>query len=399
MPIPSDRLLAEAREILPSAVKLRRQLHMQPELGLDLPQTTATVVETLRDLELDIARSKTTSGFVATVRGDRPGPAILLRADMDALPMPEDTGLEFASREKGRMHACGHDAHTAMLAGAARLLHQHRADLRGSVHLLFQPGEEGFFGARHMADEGMFDGEGGPTAAFAIHIDPRLPIGKIATRAGAVMAAADFWEVDIKGRGGHASMPHDTIDPIPIACEIVHALQGFVTRRFDVFDPVVITTTKIKAGTTNNVIPESASMVGTLRSISERARARAHTGIRRIAEQVASAHEADAAVRLISGYPVTINDSGFVHFTREVVDELLGPAGYVEMPSPVMGAEDFSYILQRLPGAMVFLGVRPEGTEQPAPCHSNRMILNEAGMVSGIALHAAIALRYLEMTA
>jgi amidohydrolase len=399
MSLNADRLLAEAQELLPRAVELRRRLHLHPEIGLDLPKTTAAVLESLDGLGLEIARSKTTSGFVATLRGDRPGPGILLRADMDALPMPEDSGLEFASREPGRMHACGHDAHTAMLVGAAHLLHRHRAQLNGAVHLLFQPGEEGYFGALLMAEEGLFSGEGGPAAAFAIHIDPRLPCGKVAGRVGPMMAAADVWTIDLKGRGGHASMPHDTIDPIPVACEIVQALQTLVTRRFDVFDPVVLSCTKIEAGTTNNVIPESASLLGTLRSTSERARERAHEGIKRVATQVAAAHEVEAVVQVVSGYPVTVNDGGFVHFTRQVTEEVLGANAFVEMEAPLMGAEDFSYILQRLPGALVFLGMRPPGMKSVAPCHSNRMILSEDGMSAGIALHAAMAARYLERTA
>ena len=391
-------LLEEARGLLPAAVSLRRRIHQNPELGLDLPLTTAAVLGELDGLGLAVARSTATSGLVATLRGACPGPALLLRADMDALPMPENTGVEFSSREAGRMHACGHDSHTAMLVQAAHLLHRHREDLCGTVHLLFQPGEEGFFGARIMAEEGLWDGEASPTAAFAIHIDPRLAVGCVATRPGPLMAAADVWMVDVKGKGGHASMPHHTIDPVPIACEIVQALQTFVTRRFDAFDPVVISATRIEAGTTNNVIAESAHIEGTLRSTSERARERAHVGIRRLATQIAAAHEAEAEVQIFQGYPVTVNDGGFVGFTRAVTTELLGPAAFHEMPAPIMSAEDFSYILQRMPGALVFLGVRPEGKGPAAPCHSNRMILNEEGMVAGIALHAAIALRYLEST-
>jgi amidohydrolase len=333
---------------------------------------------------------------VADLEGGLPGPTVLLRGDMDALPMPEDTGLEFASREPGRMHACGHDSHTAMLVHAAHLLHRHRADLRGTVHMMFQPGEEGFFGARIMAEEGLLERDEEPTAAFAIHIDPRLPVGRVATRPGPIMAAADVWTVDVHGKGGHASMPHDTIDPVPIVCEIVQALQSLVTRRFDAFDPIVVSATKIAAGTTNNVIPARAHIQGTLRSTSERARERAHEGIRRVATNVAAAHEAEAEVQIFPGYPVTVNDAGFVGFTREVTGELLGERAFREMPAPIMGAEDFSYVLQRMPGALVFLGVRPEGSEAPAPCHSNHMLLNEEGMVAGIALHAAVALRYLE---
>ncbi len=390
-----EDLLAEAATLLPEVVELRRRLHAQPEIGLDLPQTTAAVIAALEGLDLEIAPSKFTSGFVATLHGGEPGPAILLRADMDALPMPEDTGLEFASRHEGRMHACGHDAHTSMLVGAARLLHRRRQRLRGSVRLLFQPGEEGWFGARLMLEEKLVDPQT-TSAAFAIHIDPRLDPGVVASKAGPLMASADVWSVQINGRGGHASMPHDAIDPISIACELVQALSTFVTRRVDVFDPVVLNVTKIEAGTTNNVIPESAHVLGTLRSFSERSRQLAQEGIERIATHVAAAHQATAEVAIAPGYPVTANDAAFVGFVRQVVGGVLGPERFLEMPAPVMGAEDFSYLLQCIPGAMVFLGVRPEGVGKPAPCHSNRMMLDENAMAAGMALHAAVALRYLD---
>jgi hippurate hydrolase len=208
------------------------------------------------------------------------------------------------------------------------------------------------------------------------------------------MAAGDFFQIQLKGKGGHASVPHQAVDPIPVACEIVQALQTLVTRRFDVFDPLVLTVTQINAGTTVNVIPESARLVGTLRSTSERARERGQEGIRRVAAQVAAAHEVEADVVVVNGYPVTVNDAEFSAFARTAVADLLGADAYVDMPSPMMYAEDFSFVLQKLPGAMVQLGVRPaEGA--PAPVHSNRMMLNEEGMQAGIALHAAIALRYL----
>jgi len=395
--VPFDRetLLREARELLPGAVALRRRIHQSPELGLQLPETTAAVLESLADLDLEVRRGAGSSGFVATLRGARPGPSILLRADMDALPMPEDTGLEFASRHPDRMHACGHDAHTAMLAGAARLLARRRESLAGEVKLFFQAGEEGHFGARVALEEGVLDSDRAPDAAFAIHVDPRLPVGRVASRPGPLLAAADVLFVQVRGRGGHASMPHDAVDPIPVACEMVQAFQTFVTRRIPAFDPVVLTVTKIDTGTTNNVIPEIANMMGTLRSTSEDSRERAHKGIARVAEGVAGAHDCEAKVTWVSGYPVTVNDRGFTDFTREVTSELLGERSFVEMTAPVMGAEDFSYLLQRWPGAMVFLGVRPDDPSLVAPCHSNRMCLNEDGMLAGIALHAAVALRYL----
>jgi hippurate hydrolase len=394
MTLANEKLLAEAREELPRAVALRRRIHANPELGLDLPTTTAAVLESLEGIELEITRSRRTSGLFARLRGVRPGPTVMLRADMDALPMPEDTGLAFASQNAGSMHACGHDAHTAMLAGALRLLDRHRDALAGDVLFMFQPGEEGFAGAKLMLGEGVID-PGSIARAFAIHIDPRIPVGRVASKPGALLASADALAIQLTGRGGHASMPHDTVDPVPVACEIVTAIQAFVTRRIDAFDPVVITVTKIAAGTTGNVIPESVEMLGTIRATSARARERAHEGLRRLVEGIAAAHEVKANVAILEGYPVTVNDADATQFARETATELLGENAYIQMPQPAMGAEDFSFVLERIPGAMLILGVRPDDIAQPAPCHSNRMTLNEEGMVADIALHAGLALRSL----
>ncbi len=359
-----------------------------------LPETRAAVEAALAPLDLKLTRCETTSGLIADLEGHRPGPTLLLRADMDALPMPEDTGLPFASKREGRMHACGHDAHTAMLVGAAKLLSRKRDAFSGTIRFVFQAGEEGHFGAKYMLDEGVLD-EPAPSAAFAIHIDPRLPVGRVAGRPGPFLASADVFTLVVRGRGGHASMPHDTRDPIPVACEIVQALQAFVTRRIPAHDPVVLTVTKIAAGTTNNVIPESAELLGTIRATSERARADAIAGLKRVARGIASAHELEAEIDIDPGYPVTVNDADFAGFAHGVARELLGAEHVFELPAPIMGAEDFSYMLERWPGAMVFLGVAPDDGRAPAPCHSNRMRLNEDGMAQGIALHAAVALRYL----
>jgi hippurate hydrolase len=399
MAVSSDRLLAEARELLPDAIALRRRIHECPELGLHLPETTAAVLESLAGLDLEITRSDATTGIVAVLRGDEPGPAILLRADMDALPMSEDTGLEFSSRFPDRMHACGHDAHTAMLAAAARLLDEHRSEIRGSVALLFQPGEEGHFGAKCMIEEGILERIPNLEVTFAIHVDPRLPSGRISSRPGPILAAADVFSIELEGRGGHASMPHHALDPIPVACEIVLALQTLVTRRIDPFDPAVITVTMLDAGTAMNVIPESARVLGTLRSASDVSRERAQQGIDRIASRVAAAHGLKATVHVIPGYPPTINDAGFFRFARNVAVDLVGEEAFVDMKAPTMASEDFSYFLQRVPGAMMLLGVCEEDTSSPEPVHSNKMLLGEDAMATGIALHTAIAIRYLEEAA
>jgi hippurate hydrolase len=395
MAICGREILVEARELLPDVVALRRRIHANPELGLDLPETRAAVLEALAEIELEIELSEKTSGLVATLRGARAGPGILLRADMDALPMPEDTGLDFASKIPGRMHACGHDAHTAMLVGAARLLDRHRGELAGSVSLLFQAGEEGYFGAKHMLDEGLLLRHPELRAAFALHVSPEHAAGQLTSRSGPVMAAADVFSVELTGRGGHGSMPHNAIDPIPVACEIVLALQTMITRRVDAFDPAVLTVGTLKAGTAPNIIPATAQITGTLRSVSEHSRRLAQKGIRRVAESLAAAHEVEAAAHVVDGYPPTLNDEEFTQFARRVAIELLGGENYLEMPAPIMGAEDFSYLLQQLPGAMMFLGVRDDSTDPPAPCHSNKMRIDEGAMATGIAMHAAVATRYL----
>jgi len=312
--------------------------------------------------------------------------------------MPEETGLDFASEFPGRMHACGHDSHTAMLVQAVHLLHRHRDELAGTVKFMFQPGEEGHGGARLMIRDGLLDADPKPDAAFALHIWPNAKAGSITGKPGPILASADTWTITIKGRGGHASMPHNAVDPIPVAFEIGMALQTMVTRRIDIFDPVVLTCAKVTAGTTNNVIPETAEMVGTLRATSEAAREQAHQGIHRVAANVAAAHLCEANVIIRRGYPVTVNDDGFVDFARGVASELLGAENYVDRPSPIMGAEDFSYVLQRIPGCMMFLGVMPDGHDghdHVAPCHSNRMMLKEDSMAVGIAMHASVAHRFL----
>jgi hippurate hydrolase len=387
----SERLEA-ARKLQPEVTALRRAIHQEPELGLENPATRAKLLALLDGLPLELALHHKSSGVVATLRGARPGRRILLRADTDALPMPEDNDLAFRSQRPGAMHACGHDSHAAMLAGAARLLSARRDALAGEIVFMFQPGEEGFAGAQVMLDEGMPAADG----AFAIHITPLLPSGTIGTRAGALLASADFFDVTVKGKGGHASMPHDCRDPIPAACEITTALQTFVTREIPVADPAVITVTRIAGGTTGNVIPETVELQGTIRALSERSRTRAQEGLERIARGIAQAHGVEARVALLRGYPVTVNDAGFESFSRGVARELLGPRGVIEFDAPIMGAEDFSYVLQRTPGAMVFLGLRPPGASDPAPCHSNRMLIDEEGMAYGVALHAAVALRFLE---
>jgi amidohydrolase len=384
-------LLDDARGVLDETIELRRRIHRHPEIGLTLPRTQQVVLEALAPLGLDVRTGSRTTSVVATLEGARPGRTMLLRADMDALPLQEDTGLPFASEVAGAMHACGHDSHVAMLVGAARLLAARRATLPGRVVFMFQPGEEGYHGARVMIEEGLLEGDRRPDAAFGLHVGARHPAGVVATRSGPLLASGDTFQITVRGDGGHASAPHDCVDPIPIACEIVQAFQTLVTRRVNAFDPAVLTVARIEAGTTRNIIPETASLLGTIRTVSEKTRANVLEGITRVAEGIATAHRATAEVKLIAGYPVTVNDEAFAARVMRVATELLGPERVHAMATPIMGSEDFSYVLQRVTGAFAFLGTRP--AEGPAPPnHSNRMLVNESALPVGIAMHVAVAL-------
>jgi len=399
-----ENLREGARDLLSDMVSFRRTLHQWPELGNDLPITRDTVLEALDGLPLEVTLHESTSGIAALLDGGKPGPTVLLRADMDALPLTEATDLDFSSRNDGTMHACGHDTHTSMLVGAARLLSTQRADIPGRVLFMFQPGEEGSHGARFMLEEGLLDlparsdGSESPVkGASALDITSSLATGCLSCRGGSIMAAADTMFITVKGRGGHASEPYRALDPIPIACEIVQALQTMVTRRIDVFDPAVVTVGKITAGTVNNIIPETAEIEGTIRAVSERTRRAVHDGIRRVAEGIAAAHDAEVTVTLVDGYPVTINDKSQADAVLGLADALVGADKTLRLANPIMGAEDFSYVLQKVAGAMVFLG----GTHvdrrlsTAAPNHSNHVVFDEEAMVTGTAMYAAMALDHL----
>jgi hippurate hydrolase len=393
-------LLAEAQSLAGRITGLRRAIHSEPELGLFTPKTRDKVRQALAHLPIEWREGASTTGLVAVIRGANPqGRSVLLRGDMDALPMPEDTGLDFASEVDGAMHACGHDAHVSMLAGAAKLLAGRRDDIAGRVGFMFQPGEEGHHGAKHMLDEGLLDqaakGAQSVSAAFALHITTTFPSGLVFTKGGPLLASADNVRITVMGQGGHASMPHHAVDPIPVACEIVTALQTMVTRRIDAFDPAVITIARILAGTTSNVIPESAEIYGTVRTVSAKTRKEVADHIQRLADGICAAHGCEALVELEVGYPVTVNDDDMARFLHDSAADLLGEHAAIHMNAPVMGAEDWSYVLQEVPGAMAFLGARPDVSGPVHPNHSNRMILDESAMAAGIAVYSGVALRWL----
>ena len=393
-----DAFFFEAAEADAEATTaLRRAIHAEPELGLDCPRTRDKLKAALAGLPLTYRDSVRTSGFVARLDGHAPGRVVLLRGDMDALPIHEDTGLDFASTTPGHMHACGHDTHSAMLAGAARLLAARRDSFAGTILFMFQPGEEGFAGAQVMIDEGLLD-DPTPEAAFAMHIFPNFPGGVVACREGALLAATDMVRATITGKGGHAAMPHDAVDPLPVACEAVLALQAYIARRTTFTDPAILSITRISGGSTHNVIPDTVDLLGTLRTLSEAQRETSRAAIDQVLSHVALAHGCTATVDIEPGYPPTINDPRAVALVRACATDLFGAAAYHTIPAPIMGGEDFAYVLQKLPGAMAILGVAPaDGNpfDRP-PIHNARMMVDEAVLPRGVALHCAFATRFLE---
>ncbi|MXO75328.1 amidohydrolase [Altererythrobacter aerius] len=390
-------LIDSAQALSDRIVSLRRAIHAEPELGLDTPKTLAKVRAALAHLPLEWREGGSTTGAVATLKGAKPGRRVLLRGDMDALPMEEQSGLAFASTIPGRMHSCGHDTHTAMLAGAAELLAARQREFSGEVQFMFQPGEEGFHGARHMLEDGLI--EPLPEAAFALHIMPNARHGAVAGRAGALMASADQLDIVIEGRGGHASMPHHTLDPVPAACAVVTALQAMVTRRFNAAEAVVVTVTMIEAGSAHNVIPDKVTLRGTIRTLTPRNRTRVHELVAETAQGIAAGHGAAAHVTITPGFPVTVCDARAVAIGEGVTTALFGARDWIALPAPIMGAEDFSYVLEQVPGAMFFLGVAAEDNEDwrsACAIHSPRMYVDERALPRGSALLAGCALRFLE---
>jgi amidohydrolase len=393
-------LRAAADDLQDDLVRLRRDLHREPELGLELPRTQEKVLAALDGLPLEIGTGTALSSVTAVLRGSSPGPAVLLRGDMDALPLTEKSGLPYASEIDGRMHACGHDLHTAMLVGAARLLSG--ADFAGSVIFMFQPGEEGCAGARLMIDEGVLDAAGErPVAAYALHVASGLmPGGAFLSRRGTIMGGADQLKVTVRGAGGHGSQPYLAKDPIPAAAEMVTALQTFVTRAFDVFDPVVVTVGSFNAGTVSNIIPDEALLGVTIRSFSAEARARVNDGLRDLVNGIAAAHGLTATVEHEIGYPATVNTAAEAEFAAGTVGDLFGPDRFVWIPNPMTTAEDFSFVLGEVPGAFAFLGACPPGSDpRSAPFnHAANAVFDDAVLADGATLLAELALRRLAAT-
>jgi hippurate hydrolase len=392
----------DSQAIAGDLTELRRKLHRQPEIGLQLPRTQEAVLEALDGLGLEITTGSALSSVTAVLRGTGTGaanrPAVLLRGDMDALPVTEATGLDYASEVDGAMHACGHDMHTTMLVGAARLLSAHRETLAGDVVFMFQPGEEGWDGASYMIEEGVLDAAGTRVlSAFGMHVlSAQLPSGVFTTRPETLMAASDGLSVTVHGAGSHGSTPHLGRDPITAAAEMVTALQTMVTRRFDIFDPVVVTVGSMHGGTRRNIIPHEAGFDATVRTFSAAARERIRTESVRLCEKIASAHGVDVTAKFIDEYPATVNDAVSTSFATEVVTETFGEQRYRPMPFPQTGSEDFSRVLAAVPGCYLMLGASPGDDPAAAPYnHSPYAQFDESVLSDGALLHSQLAIRAL----
>jgi hippurate hydrolase len=388
----------DSREIAPEVTALRHELHRHPEIGLDLPITQRTVLSAIEDLGLEITLGKSISSITAVLRGGRKGPAVLLRGDMDALPVTERTGLDYASTIEGAMHACGHDLHTAMLVGAARVLSAHRAELAGDVVFMFQPGEEGWDGAGVMLREGVLDAAGTRvSSAYGMHVQSGVTRrGVFTTRPGSLMAASDGLFVTVRGAGGHGSTPHLAKDPVTAAAEMVTALQTMVTRRFNVFDPVVLTVGTFHAGTRRNIIPDDARFEATVRTFSQEAQQRIAAESVRLCRSIAEAHGLEVDVTYEPEYPLTVNDAEHAAFAAGVVDEVFGDGRGEPMAVPLTGAEDFSRVLAEVPGCYLFLGACPTDNHESAPSnHSPLATFDDSVLPDGVLLHTQLAVRAL----
>jgi amidohydrolase len=365
-------------------VALRRDIHSEPELGFDTEKTAEKVLAALDGLPLDVETGVARNGIVATLEGDGDGPTVALRADMDALPIQEETGLPFASEVEGKMHACGHDGHASMVVGAAHALSGMKDRLDGTVKFVFQPAEEGGGGGKVMVDEGVADDI---SSIFALHLWPGLPFGKVATKAGPIMAAADAFEMEIRGSGGHGAMPHLAADAVVIAAQVVTALQTVVSREVDPVQPAVLTVGEIGAGTAFNIIPEKARLGGTVRTLDPDLRERMPGRIEAVARGVAKGMRGDADLDYTFSYPITANDGGAAGRVLSVAGDLFGEELVLELPNPSMTSEDFSYFLERVPGAFIWLGVG----EDVSGLHTPQFAFDEEILPRGSALLAALA--------
>ncbi|GAA1407840.1 amidohydrolase [Glutamicibacter uratoxydans] len=402
MTLSTQSITDDAQEIFGDVRNLRHALHREPEVGLYLPSTQEKVLNWLEPLGYELSLGKDLSSVTAVLRGGAAkenAPTVLLRGDMDGLPVKEKTGVDYASQTGDTMHACGHDMHVAMLAGAATLLAERKEQLPGDVVLMFQPGEEGFDGAGHMIREGVLDAAGKRAdVAYGIHVMSGIGTnGEIMSRPGAIMSASDGLYVTVRGKGGHGSAPFMAKDPVGAAAEMVTALQMMVTRNFDAFDPVVISVGVFNAGNARNVIPETAHFEATIRSFSPQAHDKLQCLVPLLLQGIAKAHGLEVEIDYRPEYPVTANHAENTNFARSAAIELFGDACYTEMAQPLTGSEDFSRVLQEVPGAFIFLSaLAPGETDETAQYnHSPYAHFDDSVLSRGTALYTYLATRSL----
>ncbi|MBT2586740.1 M20 family metallopeptidase [Arthrobacter sp. ISL-95] len=393
-------IAADAKELQEDIVRLRHDLHREPEIGLQLPRTQEKVLKALDGLPYEITLGKETTSVTAVLRGGAAHataekPVVLLRADMDGLPVQETTGVDYTSRVDGAMHACGHDLHTSMLAGAATLLAERRDQLAGDVILMFQPGEEGFDGASYMIKEGVLDAAGRRAdTAYGMHVFSALePHGQFVTKPGVMLSSSDGLVVTVLGAGGHGSAPYSAKDPVTAAAEMVTALQVMVTRQFNMFDPVVLTVGVLHAGTKRNVIPETARIEATIRTFSEASRRKMMEAVPRLLHGIAAAHGLEADVHYQEEYPLTINDEDETTTAEKVIAGMFGESRHTRMATPLSGSEDFSRVLAEVPGTFVGLSaVAPGADHTTSPFnHSPYAMFDDGVLTDGAALYAELA--------
>jgi len=391
----TSELLESARAIEARIVNDRRTIHSHPEMAYDESQTSTLVQARLRDLGIPFHSGLAKTGVVAQIKGELgDGPCVLLRADMDALPIEEQSGVPFASEVPGVMHACGHDAHTAMLLGAAQLLLERRSRFAGTVKLMFQPAEEGGAGAARMIEDGVLL-DPSVDAAFMLHVWPDLEAGQVSYGAGPLLAGADAFTIKVDGRGGHAARPHETIDPVVVGATIVLAVQTLVAREVDPVVPAVVTLGSFNAGNRSNVIADKAVLMGTIRAYDNELFAHLEQRLREVVTGVASALQATARIDFEMRYPPSVCDPAMADRLGESARSLLG-ADAVRMSKPQMGAEDFAFVLQAVPGAMLWLGVKDPAWPKPKPVHTATFDIDESALPIGSSALAGVALDYLK---
>ncbi len=384
-----------AKSVHQEVVRWRQDLHRIPEIGFDLEQTSAYVQARLVEMKIPYTSAAKT-GVIGLIEGGRPGPTLALRADMDALPIKEETGLPFAS-ENENMHACGHDAHTAMLLGTAKILNAISENLKGNVKLLFQPGEEGYGGAEKMIADGCLE-DPHVDAVVGLHVGqifPEVGIGQIGICEGPILAAATAFEVEISGKSTHGALPHLGVDAITVSAEIISSLQKIVSREMDPLGTAVLTVGKIKGGEAINIVTPRVVFKGDFRTLSEKDRSYIASRLKEICTSIARAHRAEANVKILGGYPPTVNDPVFVKIVTGAAEEIIGQDNIIDIKKPNMGTEDMSLYLEKVPGAFFVLGTGNPEKGINYPHHNSKFDLDEDVLWIGPALFAKIAMDYL----